>query len=100
MHLLAQKRKDLFLRARDLDLRQSKNRRGLLLGQGVSPQEAIRQVGMVVEGINALPAAMRLAEKYAVEMPLATAVNAVVNGGADPREAVAKLMSRDQISEV
>lgn len=76
------------------------NRCGLLLGQGVPPQEAIKKVGMVVEGINALPAAMRLAETYGVEMPLATAVNAVVNQGADPREAVAKLMSRDQTSEV
>ena len=76
------------------------NRCGLLLGQGVAPQEAVKQVGMVVEGINALPAAMLLAEKYGVEMPLATAVNAVVNQGADPRDAVAKLMSRDQISEI
>ena len=76
------------------------NRCGLLLGQGVPPQEAIRQVGMVVEGINALPAAMKLAEKYGVEMPLATAVNAVVNLGADPKDTVAKLMGRDQISEV
>ena len=76
------------------------NRCGMLLGQGVPPQEAVKQVGMVVEGINALPAAMRLAQKYGVEMPLATAVNAVVNLGADPKDAVAKLMSRDQISEV
>ena len=75
------------------------NRCGLMLGQGVSPADAIRQVGMVVEGINALPAAMRLAQKYQVEMPLATAVNAVVNQGADPREAVAKLMSREQTTE-
>ena len=76
------------------------NRCGMLLGQGVPPQEAVKQVGMVVEGINALPAAMRLVQKYGVEMPLATAVNAVVNLGADPKDAVAKLMSRDQISEV
>ena len=76
------------------------NRCGLLLGQGVPPQEAIRQVGMVVEGINALPAAMRLAEKYGVEMPLATAVNAVVNQGADPKAAVAKLMQREQTTEL
>ena len=76
------------------------NRCGLLLGQGVPPQEAVRQVGMVVEGINALPAAMKLSAKYGVEMPLATAVNAVVNHGADPKEAVAKLMRRDQTSEV
>ena len=76
------------------------NRCGLLLGQGVSPQDAIEQVGMVVEGINALPAAMRLAEKYRVEMPLAMAVNAVVNQGADPKETVAKLMARDQTTEI
>lgn len=76
------------------------NRCGLLLGQGVAPIDAVKQVGMVVEGINALPAAMKLAEKYQVEMPLAAAVNAVVNEGADPREAVAKLMARDQTSEI
>ena len=76
------------------------NRCGLLMGQGVTPQEAVKQVGMVVEGINALPAAMRLAEKYNVEMPIAAAVNAVVNQGADPRDAVAKLMARDQTTEV
>ena len=76
------------------------NRCGLLLGQGMEPKEAIRQVGMVVEGINALPAAMRLAEKYGVEMPLATAVNAVVNQGASPRDAVAKLMQREQTTEM
>ena len=76
------------------------NRCGMLLGQGVPPQEAVKQVGMVVEGINALPAAMRLAKAYGGVMPLATAVKAVVNLGADPKDAVAKLMSRDQTSEV
>ena len=75
------------------------NRCGLLMGQGVAPQDAIKQVGMVVEGVNALPAAMKLAKTYQVEMPLATAVNAVVNEGADPREAVAELMARDQTTE-
>ena len=76
------------------------NRCGLLIGQGVAPAEAIKQVGMVVEGINALPAAMRLAQKYQVELPIVSAVNAVVNKGADPRAAVAKLMARDQTAEV
>ena len=70
------------------------NRCGILLGQGVPPQEAIKQVGMVVEGINALPAAMELKEKYKVEMPLTEAVNAVVNLGASPLEQVQKLMHR------
>lgn len=76
------------------------NRCGMLLGQGVAPAEAVKQVGMVVEGINALPAAMRLAEIYQVEMPIAAAVNDVVNNGADARSAVMQLMTRDQKSEV
>lgn len=76
------------------------NRCGMLLGKGVSPQEAVKQVGMVVEGINALPAAMRLAEIYRVEMPIVAAVNAVIHQGADPKDAVAKLMSRDQTTEL
>ena len=76
------------------------NRCGMLLGKGVSPQEAVKQVGMVVEGIHALPAAMRLAETYHVEMPIVAAVNAVVNQGADPKDVVAQLMSRDQTTEL
>lgn len=75
------------------------NRCGMLLGQGVSPAEAVKQVGMVVEGINALPAAMRLAEMYHVEMPIVAAVNAVVNCGADARSEVMQLMTRDQKPE-
>ena len=70
------------------------NRCGMLLGQGVPPREAIAKVGMVVEGINALPAAMELKEKYHVEMPLTEAVNAVVNLGASPMEQVDILMHR------
>ncbi len=76
------------------------NRCGILIGQGVAPQEAIRQVGMVVEGINALPAAMRLAAKYGVELPIMTAVNAVVNDGMPAQEAVEKLMGRKIGSEI
>ena len=76
------------------------NRCGMLLGQGVPTQEAICQVGMVVEGVNALPAAMALKEKYGVEMPLAEAVNAIVNEGVDPKEMVHQLMNREQKSEI
>ncbi len=75
------------------------NRCGMLLGQGIAPQEAISQIGMVVEGINALPAAMRLAEMYKVEMPIVEAVNGVVNGALTPAEAVHNLMTRHQRSE-
>lgn len=76
------------------------NRCGILLGQGIAPMDAVKQVGMVVEGINALPAAMRLAEKYHVEMPIVEAVNDIVNNGADPMETARKLMSRDKKPEL
>lgn len=75
------------------------NRCGMLLGQGVAPKEAVKQVGMVVEGIHALNAAMILMEKYNVEMPIVKAVNAVVNEGADPLTEVLKLMEREQRPE-
>ena len=76
------------------------NRCGMLIGQGVAPADAVKQVGMVVEGINALPAAMRLMEKYGVEMPIVEAVNAIVNLAADPKETVAQLMARDKKPEL
>ena len=75
------------------------NRCGMLLGQGVAPDEAVRQVGMVVEGIHALAAAMRLMERYNVEMPIVKAVNAVVNERADARKEVMALMHREQRPE-
>lgn len=73
---------------------------GMLLGQGVPCDEAVRRVGMVVEGLNALEAAMQLQEKYGVEMPIVQGVNAIVNEGADLRETVRNLMLRDKKSEI
>ncbi|MBE5776103.1 MAG: NAD(P)-dependent glycerol-3-phosphate dehydrogenase [Clostridiales bacterium] len=75
------------------------NRCGMLLGKGVPPTEAIARVGMVVEGIHALPAAMRLMERYQVDMPIVRAVNAVVFEQADPMETVTELMRRDRKTE-
>lgn len=76
------------------------NKCGYLIGKGLSVKDAIKQVGMVVEGINAIPAAMKLQSRYGVELPIISAVNDVVNNGADPRETVRKLMSRDKRSEL
>ena len=76
------------------------NRCGMLLGQGKTPEEAIREVGMVVEGIHALPAAMQLAERYQVDMPIVAGVNAVVTGKITPAELGRALMTRDKTSEV
>lgn len=76
------------------------NRCGYLIGQGYKPAEAVKQVGMVVEGINAIPAAMKLAERFNVEMPIITAVDAIVNHGVDPRNAVKELMGRNSKTEL
>ena len=76
------------------------NRCDYLIGQGYEPAEAVKQVGMVVEGINAIPAAMELAKKYEVEMPIIEAVNAVINHGAAAKNAVRELMGRDSKTEL
>lgn len=76
------------------------NRCGKLIGAGVKPDEAIKEIGMVVEGINALPAAICLAEKYGVEMPITQTAYSVIFEGVDPRVAVLKLMTRDKKAEV
>ncbi len=76
------------------------NRCGMLIGQGVPVAEAKKQVGMVVEGINALPAAIRLTEKYQVEMPIVEAADAVVNRGLPAADTVQLLMSRDKKPEL
>jgi len=76
------------------------NHCGVLLGQGMKAEDAIREVGMVVEGINALPAAMQLAERFGVDMPIVTGVNAVVQGLMSPADMGNALMTRDKTREV
>ena len=75
------------------------NRCGYLIGQGYETADAVKRVGMVVEGINALPAAIAFADKYEVDMPIVRAVDAIVNHNADPRTVVARLMERDKTAE-
>ena len=72
---------------------------GRLIGEGKSAEEAKKEVGMVVEGINMLPAAMKLMEKYNVEMPIVKTVDSVVSGKIDPLKAVQMLMGRDKKGE-
>ena len=76
------------------------NNAGFLIGQGLGVSEAVKKVGMVVEGINALPAAVKLAKKYGVDMPIIFAVNEVVNGNESPQNAVNSLLNRELKAEV
>ena len=70
------------------------NRAGFLIGQGKTVEEAVKEIGMVVEGMNALPAAVTLCEKFQMDMPLINAVRAVVNDHAQPSDVVKELMNR------
>ena len=76
------------------------NRAGILIGKGETPETAVKEVGMVVEGMNALPAALELADRYQVEMPIVQTVNAIVNKGMSAADAVRALMDRDPKNEL
>ncbi len=76
------------------------NRCGYLIGQGYSVKDAVKQVGMVVEGINALPAAVQLANKYGVDMPIVQAANSVVVGNKSASEAAELLLGRELTTEI
>ena len=75
------------------------NRAGFLIGQGKTVEEAVREIGMVVEGMNALPAAVALCERFQMDMPLIRAVQAVVDNHANPSDVVKELMNRSLKSE-
>ena len=70
-----------------------------LIGQGINVDLGVKQIGMVVEGINAIPATLQLAEQHNVEMPIVKMVSQIVNDGFDPRKAAVDLMSRKRKSE-
>lgn len=79
----------------------SRNRRaGILIGQGKSYEEAMKEVQMVVEGVYSAKAAMGLAKKYDVQLPIIEQVNAVLFEGKDPAQGVKELMLRDAKIEV
>ncbi len=79
----------------------SRNRRaGILIGQGMSMEEAMAEVKMVVEGVYSAKAAMQLAEKYNVQLPIIEQVNKVLFEGKPASEAVKDLMLRDKKIEV
>ena len=67
---------------------------GMFLGKGRSRDEAVKEVGMVVEGIYALDAAMQLKKKYDVELPICEMVNGIVNEGISPETGEKLLMTR------
>lgn len=79
----------------------SRNRRaGVLIGQGRTYEEAMQEVGQVVEGVYAAKAALELSRKYEVSMPIVEKVNEILFEGKSPKEAVRELMIRDRKEEL
>jgi glycerol-3-phosphate dehydrogenase len=70
------------------------NKAGMLIGKGMPVDDAVKSVGMVVEGINAIEPAIGLAKKYNVEMPIVFAVNDIINKQISVELVVNQLMTR------
>ncbi len=79
----------------------SRNRKaGMLIGKGYSLEEAIKEIGMVVEGVKACRAFYRLKEELSVSMPITDILYKVLFEKLDPKYGVYELMSRDKKDEI
>ncbi|MBD9370513.1 NAD(P)H-dependent glycerol-3-phosphate dehydrogenase [Xanthomonas sp. XNM01] len=78
----------------------SRNRRlGLALGRGQQMEEAIRQIGQVVESVQTADEVMRLANRHGVELPISAGVQAVLHGEITPVDGLRQLLAREQKPE-
>lgn len=85
----------------ELESMHSRNRRaGILIGQGMKTDEAIKEIGMVVEGIKTTKSAFKLAEQYDIVMPITTEIYSVLYHDNDVKESISNLMVRDRKHEM
>lgn len=78
----------------------SRNRRfGALVGGGMAPDEALKEVGMTVEGYHATKTAVMLAEKYNVDMPITNECYDVLFNNAPVKSVLQNLMERPKKNE-
>ncbi|HLS06627.1 MAG TPA: NAD(P)H-dependent glycerol-3-phosphate dehydrogenase, partial [Bacillota bacterium] len=75
-------------------------RAGNLLGKGESLDDILKQMGMVVEGVQTTEAAFQFAKKQNIEMPITEAIYNVLFHNQSTDEAVKQLMGRDRRSEL
>ena len=79
----------------------SRNRRcGILIGKGTPAEQAVKEVGAVVEGYYAAATARALAQKAGVEMPITEAAYQVLYHGKDPKAVIVELMTRERKHEL
>ena len=80
---------------------QSRNRRtGLLLAKGLSKEEIVKEIGQEIEGVRSSQEAVRLAQRYRVELPIIEQVHKVLYHGFHPHDAVRSLLERKSIAEL
>jgi glycerol-3-phosphate dehydrogenase (NAD(P)+) len=78
----------------------SRNRRlGLALGRGLTVEQAVQEIGQVVEGVSAAAEVHRLAQAHRLSMPISSEVYRILHEGADPAVCVRRLLARDQKPE-
>ncbi|MGN1013865.1 MAG: NAD(P)H-dependent glycerol-3-phosphate dehydrogenase [Butyricicoccus sp.] len=79
----------------------SRNRRaGIKIGQGMGVEQAMKEVGAVVEGYYATEAGYMLAQKAGIEMPITTAMYELLYEHKNVQECISKLMSRPKKNEL
>jgi glycerol-3-phosphate dehydrogenase (NAD(P)+) len=79
----------------------ARNRRlGELLAAGGTLEATLASLGEVAEGATTIPAALDLASKLGVELPITEALNSVLYQGVEPLDAVSALMAREPTSEI
>ncbi|WP_414054973.1 NAD(P)H-dependent glycerol-3-phosphate dehydrogenase [Macrococcus equi] len=72
---------------------------GNMLGKGATLEEALAQMGMVVEGVRTTEAAYEMSRAFEVEMPITTALYKLLFEGLDVKTGVLELMSREKKNE-
>lgn len=72
---------------------------GYLMGKGYSMEAAMEEVKQVVEGVYSAKAALKLARKYQVSMPIIEAMNQVLFEGKSAEDATSELLTRDRVAE-
>ena len=78
----------------------SRNRRlGLALGRGQAMDEAIAQIGQVVESVQTADEVMRLAGRHGIDLPISAGVQAVLHGEITPMDGLRQLLAREQKPE-
>lgn len=78
----------------------SRNRSaGILIGKGKSIEDAVKEVGMVVEGIYAVDGAYKMAKKYSVSTPIIDEMYDIIHNNKSPKDATSNLMGRGKKTE-